>query len=226
LFDRFCNIKDVGIQYYHTFARLEDLLRGNEEEKKNRATQSNNAGQQPNVAELCSPKTERRSRRSNRGHHWKFSEEKANSSSSPSPAVAEPPREPDEGSCSFSLALQAFADEEYEEEVPVEESRRDDKQSSGTKRRLDGGNPRAGKRPRKRRQPRKDSDEVSDPDDPGEVDAEESGRVLPVASAVRTLDILQEPFRLVTFYRHFKIAFRAIFYFIGWGHLVFLGAGK
>jgi len=114
--------------------------------------------------------------------------------------VPEPPREAEEGSCSFSLALQAFADEEDEEEVPVEESRRDDRQSSGTKRSLDGSHPRAGKRSRKRRQPRKDSDEVSDPDDPGEVEAEESGRgVLPVASAVRTLDILQEPFRLVTF---------------------------
>ncbi len=171
----------------------------NEEEQKNLQTQSNNAGQQPNVAELSSPKTERRSRRSNRGHHWKFSEEKANSSISPSLAVTEPPREAEEGSCSFSLALQAFADEEYEEEVPVEESQRGD---SGTKRRLDGSNTRAGKRSRKRLQPRKDCDVVSDPDDPGEVEAEESGRgFLPVASAVRTLDILQEPFRLLTFYR-------------------------
>ncbi len=109
--------------------------------------------------------------------------------------MPEPPREAEEQSCPFSLALQAFVDEEYEE-VPVEESRRGD---SGTKRRLDGSNPRTGKRSRKRRQPRKDSDEVSDPDDPGEVEAEESGQVLPVASAVRTLDILQEPFRLVTF---------------------------
>jgi hypothetical protein len=199
LVDSFCKIKDVGIQYYHTFARLEELLRGNEEEKKNRKTQGDNAGQQPNVAELSSPKTERRSRRSNRGHHWKFSEEKANSSSSSSSAAPEPPREAEEGSCSFSLALQAFADEEYEEEVPVEERRRDDKQSSGTKRRLDGSNTRAGKRPSKRRQPKIDSDEASDPDDPREVDREESGQVLPVASAVRTLDILQEPFRLLTF---------------------------
>jgi hypothetical protein len=190
--------------YYHTFARLEELLRGNEEKKKNRKTQSNNAGQQPTVAELSSPKTERRSRRSNRGHHWKFSGEKANSSSSSSPPVVpEPPREPDEGSCSFSLALQAFAEEE-DEEVPVEES-------SGTKRRLDGSNTRVGNRPRKRRQRKIDSDEVSDPDDPGEVDAEESGRVLPVASAAYTVDILQEPFRLLTFYRNFKIAFWTIF---------------
>ncbi len=184
--------------YYHTFTRIEELLRGNEEEKKNRAKQSNNAGQQPTVAELSSPKIERRSRRSNRGHHWKFSEEKANSSNSPSPAVPEPPREAEDGSCSFSLALQAFAEEE-DEEVPVDES-------SGTKRR------RVGNRPRKRRQRKIDSDELSDPDDPGEVDTEESGRVLPVASAVpRTLDILQEPFRLLTFYRIFKIVFLTIF---------------
>jgi hypothetical protein len=217
LVDWFCNIKNVGIRYYHTFARLEELLRGNAEEKKNRATQSNNAGQQPTVAELSSPKSERRSRRSNRGHHWKFSEEKANSSSSPSPAVPEPPREPDEGSCSFSLALQAFADEEYEEEVPVEESRRGD---SGTKRRLDGSNTRTGKRSSMRRQPKIDSDEVSDPDDPGEVEAEESGQVLPVASAARTLDILQEPFRFVTFLQ----TLWGNFYFVRWWDLDFLGA--
>ncbi len=213
--DSFCKIKDVGIQYYHTFARLEELLRGNEEEKKNLKSHSNNAGQQPNVAELSSPKSERRSRRSNRGHHWKFSEEKANSSSSISPALAVPelPREAEEGSCSFSLALQAFDDEEYEEEAPVDESRTDDKQSGGTKRRLDGSNTRTGKRSRKRRQPRKDSDEVSDPDDPGEVEAEESGRgVLPVASAVRTLDILQEPFRLLTFYRLQNVSYQKSYY--------------
>ncbi len=127
--------------------------------------------------------------------------------------MPEPPREAEEGSCSFSLALQAFADEEYEEEAPGDEGRTDDKQSSGTKRRLDSSNTRAGKRSRKRRQPKIDSDEVSDPDDPVEVDTEESGRgVLPVASAVRTLDILQEPFRLLTFYRLLKIlAFWAIF---------------
>lgn len=99
------------------------------------------------------PKVARRSRRSNRGHHWKFPEE-SGSSRTVTKSAGEP--------CSLSLALEAFAKEEEEEE-----NLKTAGASPSTDQRIssDGGVGDLQAKRKHKQQPEKD-DSDSDPDDP------------------------------------------------------------